>query len=646
VFGACFEQQLPPHMPSSPLAGDRRSAPTVAIVGNDAVLAAAPATPVQLAHACLRRGFTVAVPASWGDELLAGETVRQLASRERGPAVMCVCPYVRSRLLAPGPDLAPFLVSLVAPPVATARYLRAAYGEHGVHITYIGGCPGADDASIDVHLTPDDFLADLAAHGVALSEQPLVFDSIVPPDRRRWCSLPGGVPSAEVLWSESDARTLIEIERDDVSTDLAQHIITREHVLLDLAPSMGCACSGAVGSVPPRSARVAVIALEPPRALGPIVDPAAAVALDAPLSEPPLGGSREGAEPNEAAVVDTGIADTPVMERVLDELLGAEPSVAADSTRLESDVATSVTIDEPLVLELAIHERAATPPTVRPGEHGGRPELGADASEASDASGDVSPVVDLRDVLIEVPDDTPVAIVIEPTGAREEIEESTTHGASRQPATPRADTERLTQSAVRRRTPAAAHARYSSATIPKATGADGRPLPRAYVAKRRTPPGVAVIIPGMGDVAGSQPPVEPPRESGVLPSGGPREVPGESADMQSPEPSAPARMAPAVTEPATATPDASAPSDAARATIGETATPREEVPGTPAATPKGAPAPSPAPGRSTVESSIRSDAEAGARSVAAPAANQGALMFLLVTALVALGAFVLFSLRR
>jgi iron only hydrogenase large subunit-like protein len=121
----------------------------VVIIGNDAVLAAAPATPVQIAHACLRRGFTVAVPASWGDELVAAEAVRRLASRERGPAVMCVCPFVRSRLLAPGPDLAPFLVSLVSPPVATARYLRAVYGEHGVHITYIGGCPSAEDISID-----------------------------------------------------------------------------------------------------------------------------------------------------------------------------------------------------------------------------------------------------------------------------------------------------------------------------------------------------------------------------------------------------------------------------------------------------------------------------------------------------------------
>ena len=119
-------------MSSSSPAIDRRPAPTVAIVGNDVVLAASPATPVQLAHACLRRGFSVAVPATWGDELVAAETVRQLRSRARGPAVMCVCPYVRSRLLGPGPDLAPFLVSLVSPPVATARYLRALYGDHGV----------------------------------------------------------------------------------------------------------------------------------------------------------------------------------------------------------------------------------------------------------------------------------------------------------------------------------------------------------------------------------------------------------------------------------------------------------------------------------------------------------------------------------
>src|SRR3954452_4999807 len=88
-----------PTLPASTPTVDRRSIPAVAIIGNDAVLAAAPATPVQLSHACLRRGFSVAVPASWGDELIAAEAMRKLASRDKGPAVMCVCPYARSRLL-------------------------------------------------------------------------------------------------------------------------------------------------------------------------------------------------------------------------------------------------------------------------------------------------------------------------------------------------------------------------------------------------------------------------------------------------------------------------------------------------------------------------------------------------------------------
>src|SRR5690348_16284732 len=43
----------------------------VVILGTDALLAAAPATPVQLAHACLRGGFANVIPASWGDELIA-----------------------------------------------------------------------------------------------------------------------------------------------------------------------------------------------------------------------------------------------------------------------------------------------------------------------------------------------------------------------------------------------------------------------------------------------------------------------------------------------------------------------------------------------------------------------------------------------
>src|SRR5689334_18226189 len=91
---------------------------SVVILGNDAVLAARPATAVQLAHACRRAGFDAAVPASWGDELVAAESARQLRERGDGAAILCACPHVEARLLAPGPDLAPLLVPVVAPPVA------------------------------------------------------------------------------------------------------------------------------------------------------------------------------------------------------------------------------------------------------------------------------------------------------------------------------------------------------------------------------------------------------------------------------------------------------------------------------------------------------------------------------------------------
>lgn len=443
----------------------RRPVPTVAIIGNDAVLMAAPATPVQVAHACLRRGFSVAVPASWGDELLAAEAMRRLAASAHGPSVMCVCPFVRSRLLAPGPDLAPFLVSLVPPPVATARYLRTVYGDHGVHITYIGGCPGADDSSIDARLTPDAFLADLAENGIALAEQPLVFDSIVPPDRRRWCSLPGGSPSAEVLWSEADARTLIEIERDDASTQLAQHIIGREHVLLDLAPALGCVCSGAISSIPARSARVAVTALEPPRSLGPVVDPAVVVSLDAPVDDRP---SRATPETSDHTVVHAEAE----MEQRLDELLGAQV-ISVDSAVVDLLVVEEIAVESP-----------PPDPQLDVESFDVEPDLAASAPDSSDeASTGGEQAVTSGEPLPAHP--------AEPVDSASPIT-VTTQGA---------DEAARERSTVRRPTPT----RHPSASIPKATASDGRALPRAYVAKRRTPPaGMATV----GSVDSDAPPNE------------------------------------------------------------------------------------------------------------------------------------------
>src|SRR5689334_14466527 len=160
--------------------------PSIAILGADALIAALPATSIQLAHACALVGYQHVVPASWGDELIAAATLHALQRHEEKPAIHCSCPFVAHRLLAVGTDLRPFLVSMVAPPVVLARYLRALHGGTKLRITYVGRCPGAADEAIDARLTPEELLAIFADHQVIIEDQPQVFDAVIPPDRRRF----------------------------------------------------------------------------------------------------------------------------------------------------------------------------------------------------------------------------------------------------------------------------------------------------------------------------------------------------------------------------------------------------------------------------------------------------------------------------
>ena len=264
-----------------------RAAPSLAILGADALLAAHPATAVQLAHACLRIGYHAVVPASWGDELIAGGCLRHIAARRRsgddGPAIFCACPHVAHRLLAVGPDLEPFLASFVAPPVAAARYLRALYAPTRIRLTYVGRCPGAADDAIDARLTPDELLAVLTERGVDLMDQPRVFDSVIPPDRRRFLSQPGGLPAAEMLRRVDPERRETAVTGPELATELAQILLSRSDVLIDVAARLGCACSGAAANVAPEAARAGVAALEPPRASSPIVDDRVPVSIELPL---------------------------------------------------------------------------------------------------------------------------------------------------------------------------------------------------------------------------------------------------------------------------------------------------------------------------------------------------------------------------
>lgn len=259
----------------------------IAIVGNDALIQALPARPIQLAHACRAAGFDLVLPESWGDELVAGAALRLLEQRGGNPAVMCACPIVRERLLASGAELAPLLVNTVAPPVAVARYVRALYGGRIGQLAYIGDCPAGGATEYDIRYRAADFLAFIATHGIDLLAQPTVFEAVLPPDRRRFLSLPGGCPAPEVLWERANQRALLTFgySGEEFSLELAQHLLTRRSVLIDVATALGCVCSGVTASTPGENARVAVMSLEPPRSRGAVVEPDIASPLDEPVRE-------------------------------------------------------------------------------------------------------------------------------------------------------------------------------------------------------------------------------------------------------------------------------------------------------------------------------------------------------------------------
>lgn len=252
----------------------------IVVLGTDALLAAAPATPVQLAHACLRAGFASVVPASWGDELLAAAVLRRLPGFGHGPVIQCSCPIVAHRLLSVGGDLRPVMLALVPPPVAVARYVRTLSQPTRTRITYVGACPGAVDESIDIRMTPDAMIAMLAERDIRLDDQPRIFESVIPPDRRRFRSQPGGVPTADALWTESGSRTLVDIDGEDFAAEIAQHLLAGKNILVDASARLGCVCSGAAAGCPVKQARQKIVAVEPPRATLPIVDERAPIELD------------------------------------------------------------------------------------------------------------------------------------------------------------------------------------------------------------------------------------------------------------------------------------------------------------------------------------------------------------------------------
>ncbi len=228
-----------------------------AILGNDTVLAARPAEPIQLARACLLAGFDLVAPVSWGEELLALH-VTELVERRCPPAVVVsTCPFV-AETLRRKPPVTPCIVS-VSPPVAAARFLREMLADRRVEITYVGSCPGAASDEIDEVLVPDVLLMRLAEAGLDLEHLPRHLDGHLPPERSRHASNPGGIPHPRWMAERNGA---IVLEATPSTLDAVASIPSDTTLVLDLEQACGCACA---------RDRMALAQMDPPRSDLPIV---------------------------------------------------------------------------------------------------------------------------------------------------------------------------------------------------------------------------------------------------------------------------------------------------------------------------------------------------------------------------------------
>ena len=225
----------------------------VVILGNDALAAIQPLAASQLARACVAAGFDIVVPPSWGDELVAGAYLEQLADRLEYAVAPCACALVRSMLERSGAASAIGCAFVAAPPVAAARLIRAKYGE-SVLITYVGECPSGSDPAIDARFSPAGFLASLARQGVSIEDQPTEMVAAEADRWRRYRSTPGGVPALRYLARPPINRVLRDADADSLTHGLPE---ARSNMVVDFSIAASCACSGAGANLddyePPRS---------------------------------------------------------------------------------------------------------------------------------------------------------------------------------------------------------------------------------------------------------------------------------------------------------------------------------------------------------------------------------------------------------
>ena len=222
-------------------------------------------------QAALAAGFDAVVPVSLGDELVAGEILRLAQLRARRPVVQCACPFALAQLCKREANLADVTIAVAPAPVALARALRLE--RHEVqHITYVGGCPGAQDPDIDLQIQPAAFLRGLSQKGIAIIAQPDVFTDRLPPDRRRFLSMPGGAPRTDLV-ATLLRRNVVELNRQaSPLLAVADAMFDGGATMIDPASAYRCLCAGSEHAPSAADGRLAITALEPSRSSTPIFD--------------------------------------------------------------------------------------------------------------------------------------------------------------------------------------------------------------------------------------------------------------------------------------------------------------------------------------------------------------------------------------
>ena len=235
-----------------------------------------------------RRDTSNVVPASWGDELVAAGVSAPFAEIRHGPRDPVQLPdrrasIARRRRRSAARDAAARFTA------GRARAVRAraltSDAHRGSRTSAAAPARSTSRSTFACRPSADRMLAE---RQIVLDDQPRVFESIIPPDRRRYSSQPGGVPSAERLWTDLGSRAFVEVETDDFVSEY-RAASSRRRTVLDGrgAATRLCLQRRGAGHPAARCARLRVVALEPPRSNAAVVEEQTPLDLDLPIPAVP-----------------------------------------------------------------------------------------------------------------------------------------------------------------------------------------------------------------------------------------------------------------------------------------------------------------------------------------------------------------------